>query len=439
MSIEITPGISVKALDKNEVRLPQKDYGNSLPYEAAMKIATRELAILFKRYHLDKYAMLRPVIAGGRIEAEIMHALFSNKYTIGYPDEYPSWWVGFPGMFNRKNLLLPNNEIITLNKIHTAHIVRRAVRDVDVFVSPTDPVALRSLLMELFEISEIAWKGPSAYSFIIGESRIPVQIIITNQLDILEQFDLDCCAALFDGKEIIPQPRAITAWRTFSNIWRPEKMTEAFEYRTRKYMNLGYDLILPLEYEKDRTRWNLKSATGILALFEKSMLKQEFSVAYTGITCPAARHWNKKHVLEFWNAPARRNIYPVQGCVQTEHAIYDEVAARKVFGLLLDGLYSSIPYKFVIVQGKGYNTTKMSDLIRELEVKIRDIILESKDDPASVKIESLDETIAKADKIWNMRIIITEEWYCYTGTHLEPGSDHEESSSDEESSGGEGF
>jgi hypothetical protein len=84
---------------------------------------------------------------------------------------------------------------------------------------------------------------PRKIQFLLAKDRTPDELI--------NSFDIDCCAAYYDGKSIFAVPRAIRAWQTRVNIFSPRAITVNYEGRALKYFRLGYDFCFPAKYGFD--------------------------------------------------------------------------------------------------------------------------------------------------------------------------------------------
>lgn len=84
-----------------------------------------------------------------------------------------------------------------------------------------------------------------------GETTVQfVKKLFKTPAEVLYGFDIDCCAYLYDGKDVWSTPRAHLSKETRKIYADPDRTSPNWVYRLVKYSERGYELVLPLFQEK---------------------------------------------------------------------------------------------------------------------------------------------------------------------------------------------
>jgi hypothetical protein len=249
-----------------------------MPFEllSVVKEVEEALQDMWKKLGLDKLSSCTPIIAGGWIEHCITCALLKKLLR---PDP-PSGFMMDDGSEHMKEItacelirtIVPPGDMHYWWTIEDSYLVNEGGRDTDIFLcyseSQSKSVAaeLRKYLGSQLASSRLVAVSRAGYTIsrrlsclsgilyrCSGRDRhyqlLPVRGF--DPSDVINSFDLDCCAAYFDGKNIFALPRAIEAWKHRANIFRPSAITQNGERRIIKYCELGYEFIIPDEYGFD--------------------------------------------------------------------------------------------------------------------------------------------------------------------------------------------
>lgn len=266
---------------------------NPRPYNArswfSYPIAARDkaeayLKELWERLDLSYFKHCRPIIAGGRIEHCFNEFMLRDSIENGHGED-------------------AKRARRYVEELQGAYACRRAGRDVDVFLCYDDEHAgvvadeLRRFIidhMRSYRVISVTSAGYTVsfdkvqYSPYDDEYIDIAQFIPANgatPASVINAFDLDCCCAYFDGKEIMGLPRAFRAWRTHANVFRPHLVSRRFEQRVKKYTLLAYDLLIPPEYGFDPTLVDYDETTiggGFLSLMPYVPMERGTATAKDG-------------------------------------------------------------------------------------------------------------------------------------------------------------
>jgi hypothetical protein len=99
--------------------------------------------------------------------------------------------------------------------------------------------------------------------------------------EIMLGFDVDCCAMVYDGKEIYLSERCLYSFRNHLLTVDFDRMSPTYEYRLAKYLNRGFDLYVPgidishihfttiAQLKKKYNSVNIDPVTGEMTLWSK--------------------------------------------------------------------------------------------------------------------------------------------------------------------------
>ena len=282
----------------------------------AVAAATAALRKVWTGLHLDHFKAAKPIIAGGMVEhlVTISHALSkatdgSNSATAAAFDLSQAVlpWQTYFGISDATSYDGDMTQPYPPWKaIYLLYADRARNRDVDVFLCYDQADAeqvekeVREYLNEQYDRSGMVVASDIGYTVRVGpqtesaaaptesaaapaESAEPtavrkkpreISVQLLPSMDqtpesIVNSFDIDCCAAYYDGSQLYALPRAIVSWATRTTFLRPKNIAYNYEKRVAKYFDLGYDLVIEPKYGFDPSRIDRRLSSmggGILTL-----------------------------------------------------------------------------------------------------------------------------------------------------------------------------
>lgn len=83
-------------------------------------------------------------------------------------------------------------------------------------------------------------------TFIVNDMKYQIILRLYDSInDVLDSFDLDCCAVGYDGEQIVWTRRSITSINNRTINVDTSRFTESFNLRLLKYFNRGFDILIP--------------------------------------------------------------------------------------------------------------------------------------------------------------------------------------------------
>jgi hypothetical protein len=136
-------------------------------------------------------------------------------------------------------------------------------KDIDLYIVGDAPVerkieAIKSIMMNI-DSQAIAYYARSQFAITAiltehGRKAMEVSAIqfitvkASSIKDVLDWFDIDCCAIAFNGHSVVAASRCIEAMYTRENQYRESLISAPYAARLAKYMSRGFDYVVPSRY-----------------------------------------------------------------------------------------------------------------------------------------------------------------------------------------------
>ena len=163
--------------------------------------------------------------------------------------------------------------------------------DVDLFLYGLNEDEARKKLVEIFDAVQAAspfqvraFRSTHAITLVSQYPFRHVQIVLrmySTPSEVLMGFDVDSCAAGYDGSNVIVPPRTAMAIMTQSNTVDMSRRSPSYEMRLAKYANRGFEVIVP-SLDRDRVdpfvfekRFDQAKGLSRLLLLEKLRTPEE--------------------------------------------------------------------------------------------------------------------------------------------------------------------
>ena len=143
--------------------------------------------------------------------------------------------------------------------------------DVDVFITTTDPDKARLAITRLIQALDVKWWNfhktetampANSYAYMVSENALTFWVLIDAQsgtylrfqvilrlynsiVQVLTEFDLDCCRAAWDGSNIFVAPSFVRSLSKQYTLIYPEHHTYAYGFRMAKYLKQNMGIVIP--------------------------------------------------------------------------------------------------------------------------------------------------------------------------------------------------
>ena len=164
--------------------------------------------------------------------------------------------------------------------------------DVDLFLYGLNEIEARKKMVEIFDAVQAAspfqvraFRSTHAITLVSQYPFRHVQIVLrmySTPSEVLMGFDVDSCAAGYDGSNVVVPPRTVMAIMTQSNTVDMSRRSPSYEMRLSKYANRGFEVIMPCSFDRDRVdpfvfekRFDQAKGLSRLLLLEKLRTPEE--------------------------------------------------------------------------------------------------------------------------------------------------------------------